>query len=70
MNRGGEYVWNDFLNLCNTHDIQKKFTTRYTPQENSVAERKNKTIMEMARNKMVTKNFSIEYCDETMEIAI
>ena len=46
--RGGEYVSNEFLNLCKMHGIQKQFTARYTPQPNSVTERKNITIMEMA----------------------
>ena len=42
--RGGKYVSNEFLNFCNTHGIQKQFTTRYTPQQNDVSERNNITI--------------------------
>ena len=36
----GEYVSNEFLNFCKIHGIQKKFTARYTPQQNGVAKRK------------------------------
>ena len=56
-NRGGEYISNDFLQFHKEHGIHKKFTTRYTPQQNGVAERKNKTIMEMERNMLKAKHF-------------
>ena len=58
--RGGEYVSNEFLNFCKTHGIQKKFTAWYTPQQNGIAERKNRTIMEMARSMLAAKHFPNE----------
>ena len=64
--RGGEYVSNEFLNYCKTHGIQKKLNARYTPQYNGVAERKNITIMEMARSMMVAKHLSNEFCVEAV----
>ena len=39
--RGGEYISKDFLRFCRKNGIHKQFTTRYTPQQNGVAERKN-----------------------------
>ena len=68
--RGGEYVSNEFLNLRKTHGIQKQFTARYTPQQNGVAERKNKTIMEMSRNMMEAKHFPNEYWAKAVAICI
>ena len=38
--RGRKYITNDFLRFCREHGIHKEFTTRYTPQQNGVAERK------------------------------
>ena len=59
--RGGEYVSNEFINFCKTHGIQKKFTARYTPQQNNVSERKKITIMKMACIIMVAKHLPNEY---------
>ena len=46
---GGEYTSEAFKQLCKDHVIVHQFTTPYTPQQNGVCERKNRTIMEMAR---------------------
>ena len=61
---------NEFLNFCKTHGIQKQLTTRYTPQQNDVAKRKNITIMEMVRNMMATKHLSNEYWDEVVATTV
>jgi hypothetical protein len=45
-------------------------TTRYTPQQNGVAERKNQTIMNMARSMLREKNFSNDYWDEVVACSI
>lgn len=55
-NIGGEYSSNEFLDFRRDHGIKKQFTTRYTPQKNGVAKRKNITIMEMARSLLKAKN--------------
>jgi transposase InsO family protein len=49
IDRGGEFTSNEFKEFCILHGIKKELTTAYTPQKNGVAERKNKTIVEMAR---------------------
>jgi transposase InsO family protein len=56
--RGGEYISRELQNFCKVHGIYRKFTAQYTPQQNDVAERKNKTIMEMTCSMMTTKHFS------------
>ena len=68
--RGGEYVSNEFINFCKTHGIQKQFNARYTPQQNDIAERKNRTIMEMAHNMLATKHFPNEYWGEAITTAV
>jgi hypothetical protein len=69
-NRGGEYNSNEFLEYCRYHGIEKQFTTSYTPQHNGVAERKNRTIMEMARSMLKGKNLSNEYWAEVVACAM
>ena len=46
---GGEYTSNDFKAFCQEHGISQEFTEVYTPQQNGVAERANRTLLEMAR---------------------
>jgi hypothetical protein len=45
-NSGGEYTSNEFGNFCRDVEIKRELTTPYNPQQNGVAERKNRTIME------------------------
>ena len=61
IEKGGEYISSDFLIFCREHGIHKNFTTRYTPQQNGVTERKNRTIMEMARSMLKENNFPNDY---------
>ena len=45
---GFEYESNEFNDFCNEASIKSETTTVYTPEQNGVAERKNKTIVEVA----------------------
>ena len=45
---GGEYKSNEFKRHCEELGLQHNITCPYTPQHNGVAERKNRTIMDMA----------------------
>lgn len=47
--RGGEYVNKEFHAYLKQEGIQQQRTAPYTPQQNGVAERKNRTLVEMAR---------------------
>ena len=47
--RGGEYTSNMFQKYCREQGIKRQFTTAYTPQQNDIAERKNRTIINMTR---------------------
>ena len=46
---GKEYTYGRFQQLCDEFEIKHQLTTPYTPQQNGVSERKNMSIMEMAR---------------------
>ena len=48
--RGGEYLKSDFIDFCEKEGIEKQLTTSYTPQQNGVAERKNRTFIEMVNS--------------------
>eukprot|EP00253_Pinus_taeda_P028656 PITA_28656 len=67
--RGGEYISKEFLRFCRENGIHKQFTTRYTPQQNGVAERKNRTIMDMARSMLKEKQLPNDYWAEVVNCA-
>jgi transposase InsO family protein len=46
---GGEYTSKEFVNFCKDVGIKRELTTPYNPQQNGVAERKNRTIMEAVK---------------------
>jgi transposase InsO family protein len=49
---GGEFYENEFEELCKKCGIERKKNTPYTPQQNGVIERMNKTLMEKSRCKL------------------
>ena len=59
-----EYTSNQFVKFCSTAGIERQLTTPYTSQQNSVLERKNRTVMKMARcflfEKKMPSNFWVE----------
>ena len=52
---GGEYNSHEFQVFCDEEGIIHEVTSPYTPQHNGVAERRNRTILNMARSMMKGK---------------
>jgi hypothetical protein len=46
---GGEYTSKEFINFCIEAGIKRELTVPYNPQQNGVAERKNRTIIEATK---------------------
>jgi transposase InsO family protein len=46
---GGEYISHEFVRFCNDSGIARQLTQTYTPHQNGVAERKNRTLLDKAR---------------------
>ncbi|RDX97111.1 hypothetical protein CR513_20159, partial [Mucuna pruriens] len=46
---GGEYNSKEFKEFCEAKGIEHEVTAPYTPQHNGLAERRNKTLLDMAR---------------------
>ena len=55
---GGEYVNKDVQKLCIDAGIQLQHTVPYTPQQNGVAERKNRSLKEMANCMLQSKSLA------------
>lgn len=62
--RGGEFNSNEFTKFCKEQGIRRQLTTAYTPQQNGVAERKNRTIMNMVRCMLDEKKMPKEFWAE------
>jgi hypothetical protein len=54
---GGEYTSKEFVSFCRDVRIKRELTTPYNPQQNGVAERKNKTIMEAMKTMIHDQDF-------------
>lgn len=53
---GGEYLSNDFKTFLINAGIQNQLTVAYTPQQNGVAERMNRTLLTLVRSMLHGKN--------------
>ncbi|XP_074369148.1 uncharacterized protein LOC141710363 [Apium graveolens] len=67
---GGEYTSNLFRSFCRAHGISHQLTTSYTPQQNGVAERKNRTILDMARSMVKEKHLPRTFWAEAVLCAV
>ncbi|MCO5548104.1 hypothetical protein L7F22_001562 [Adiantum nelumboides] len=54
--RGGEYMLGAFKDFLGNKGIKHQCTMPYTPQQNGVAERKNRSLMEMVRCMLKAKS--------------
>lgn len=62
----GEFVKQEFDAYLSKHGIQHQKTVPYTPQQNGVAERKNKTLVEMARCMLYSKGLHKKFWAEAI----
>jgi hypothetical protein len=68
--RGGEYTLNEFQDFCANLGMERQLNVAYSPQQNRVAERRNRTICEMARSMMTEKEMPVTFWAEVVSIAM
>ena len=59
LDNGGEFTSSEFKKLCKYSGIKRGLTTPYNPQQNGVAERKNRTVMEVEREMLHDKDLTM-----------
>lgn len=64
--RGGEFTARAFIKHCCKAGIQQHLTAPYTPEQNGVVERRNQTIMGMARSMLKAMNLPGRLWGEAM----
>ncbi|KAH9768967.1 Integrase catalytic domain-containing protein [Citrus sinensis] len=65
----GEYTSNPFLQVCQNEGIKRHFTVRHTPQQNGVAERMNRTLLEKVRCMLSNAGLNKKFWAEDMSYA-
>ena len=67
--RGGEFMSEEFRSYLGEHGIKQESTAAYSPQQNGVAERLNRTLGEAARSMMIHAGLSNAYWAEAVSTA-
>jgi hypothetical protein len=68
--RGGEFLAHAFQDICVQAGIRRQFTAPFTPQQNGVVERKNRTVMEMARALLKSMSMPGRYWGEAIRHSV
>lgn len=66
---GLEYLGKDFTEELERCGIRREFTTPHTPQQNGLAERMNRTLLEMARCMIIQSKLSHQFWAEAVNTA-
>ena len=66
---GGEYMSTEFQEYLKSKGIQHELTIAYTPQQNGIAERMNRTLMESARSMLSHAHLSNRFWAEAVATA-
>jgi transposase InsO family protein len=64
--RGREYLSEQFKIFCDEKGIARQLTIHYTPQQNGVAERRNRTLFDMVRSMMAQANLPIFFWGDAL----
>ncbi|CAM6116227.1 unnamed protein product [Calypogeia fissa] len=62
--RGGEYTSERFNRFCHSQGIHRQLTVARTPHQNGVAERKNRTLLELVRSLSIAANIPAHLWEE------
>lgn len=64
--RRREYMSEEFNELRNDKRIIRQLSIPNTPQQNAIANRRNRTLLEMVRSMMAQGNLPISYCGDAL----
>lgn len=66
---GGEYVGKELRSFCKDKGIKMEYTVPYTPEQNGVAERMNRTLEEKARSMLFDSDVDRSFWGEAVQTA-
>ena len=68
--RGGEFTSVEFATYCADKGVGQHHTTPYSPEQNGVVERRNQTVVGMARSMMKAKGMPTRFWGEAVTTAV
>ncbi|GJZ17367.1 retrotransposon protein, putative, ty1-copia subclass, partial [Tanacetum coccineum] len=69
LDRGGEYISQEFKGYLKACGIIQQLTPPYTPQHNEVSERRNRTLLDMVQSMMNLTTLPLSFWDYALESA-
>lgn len=67
---GGEYTSQCFKKFCSDKGIAHQLTNPYTPEQNGVSERLNRTLVESARSMLIHAKMPLKFWAEAVNTAV
>jgi hypothetical protein len=67
---GGKFTAAEFVSYCADEGVQRHYSTSYSPQQNGVVERRNQTIVGMARALLKQRGMSAVFWGEAVVTAV
>nr|GFB64090.1 zinc finger, CCHC-type [Tanacetum cinerariifolium] len=68
--RGGEFTSNEYTKYCKENGIARQLTTPYSPQQNRVVERRNRTVLSTKMSMMKAMKLPLTFWAEAVKHAI
>ncbi|KAD5802931.1 hypothetical protein E3N88_14291 [Mikania micrantha] len=68
--RGGEFTSSEFTSFCKEHGIARQLTAPYTPQQNGVVERRNRTMLSTTHSIMKAMSMPQNFWGEAVRHTI
>lgn len=69
-NNDGEYTSEEFQRYCTEEEITRHFTKVYTPEQNAISKRLNKTVLEKVRSMLSESGLPREFWAEAVNTAV
>jgi transposase InsO family protein len=54
--REGEFTATEFMDYCATEDVHRQHTTPYSPRQNDIVERRNRTVVATTKSMLKVKD--------------
>ncbi len=70
LDNGGEFISNEFKNYYSEQGIKRQFSAARTPQQNGVAKRKNRTVLDMARTMLNEVEITDRFWPQAIHTAV
>ncbi|KAE8732993.1 hypothetical protein F3Y22_tig00001644pilonHSYRG00148 [Hibiscus syriacus] len=68
--RGDEFVSHEFNSFSEEHGLRRELIVPYTPEQNDVVERMNRTVVEMKRSMLKAKGLTNQLWAEVVATAV